>query len=101
MENQQKIKEQAAEIERLKALLQADESNKKIEELEAREAEYQEQLKRKNDRIVKNDQLISFQQDILSGFGIDAHEIDFWAAQRRLEAELKAKKEAEKENKKE
>lgn len=73
----QKIEEQAAEIERLKALLQADESNKKIEELEAREAEYQEQLKRKNDRIVKNDQLISFQQDILSGFGIDAHEIDF------------------------
>lgn len=31
----------------------------------------------------------------------EGYEIDFWAAQRRLEAELKAKKEAEKENKKE
>ena len=72
MENQQKIKEQAAEIERLKALLQADERNKKIEELEALEVEYQEQLKEKDARIVQQKQQIAFQQDILLGFGIDA-----------------------------
>lgn len=71
-QDQQKIKEQAAEIERLKALLQADERNKKIEELEAREVEYQEQLKEKDARIAQQDQMIAFQQDILSGFGIDA-----------------------------
>ena len=44
MRDQQTIKTQAAEIERLKALLQADERDKKIEDLEAREKEYQEQL---------------------------------------------------------
>lgn len=71
-QDRQKIKEQAAEIERLKALLQADERNKKIEELEAREVEYQEQLKEKDARIAQQDQMIAFQQDILSGFGIDA-----------------------------
>ena len=71
-QDQQKIKEQAAEIERLKALLQADERDKKIEELEAREVEYQEQLKEKDARIAQQDQMIAFQQDILSGFGIDA-----------------------------
>lgn len=71
-QDQQKIKEQAAEIERLKALLQEDERNKKIEELEAREIEYQEQLKEKDARIAQQDQMIAFQQDILSGFGIDA-----------------------------
>lgn len=72
VQDQQKIKEQAAEIERLKALLQEDEQNKKIEELEAREIEYQEQLKEKDARIAQQDQMIAFQQDILSGFGIDA-----------------------------
>ena len=71
-QDQQKIKEQAAEIERLKALLQADEQNKKIEELEAREIEYQEQLKEKDARIGQQEQMIAFQQDILSVFGIDA-----------------------------
>ena len=71
-QDQRKIKEQAAEIERLKALLQADERDKKIEELETREVEYQEQLKEKEARIAQQDQMIAFQQDILSGFGIDA-----------------------------
>ena len=71
-QDQRKIKEQAAEIKHLKALLQADERDKKIEELEAREVEYQEQLKEKDARIAQQDQMIAFQQDILSGFGIDA-----------------------------
>ena len=65
------IEEQAAEIERLRALLQADEKDKKIEELEAREAMYQEQLKEKDAKLAQQDQMISFQQDILSRFGID------------------------------
>ena len=75
LRDQQKIKEQAAEIERLKAMLQADERDKKIEELEIREAEYQEQLREKDARIAQQDQMIAFQQDILSGFGIDAEVI--------------------------
>ena len=69
---QQKLKEQSAEIERLKALLQADERGKKIEELEAREAEYQEKLNEKDARIAQQDQMIAFQQEILSSFGIEA-----------------------------
>lgn len=70
-QDQQIIKEQAMEIERLKALLQVDERDKRIEELEEREVEYQEQLKEKDARIAQQDQMIAFQQDILSAFGID------------------------------
>ncbi len=68
--DQQKLKEQALEIERLKALLQADEKNKRIEELEAKEREYQEQLEEKDAIIEQQDQMIRFQQDVLSAFGI-------------------------------
>ena len=74
MRDQQTIKTQAAEIERLKALLQADERDKKIEDLEAREKEYQEQLIEKDSRIAQQDQMISFMKTAFSSIGI-SHEV--------------------------
>ena len=71
-EEQRIIKEQAAEIKRLNALLQADERDKTIEELKVREIEYGERMREKDARIAQQDQMIAFQQDILSSFGIDA-----------------------------
>ncbi len=68
---QQTISEQAAEIERLRALLQSDEKNKEIKELRIKETEYQKKIAEKNARIVAQDQMISFQQEILAGFGIN------------------------------
>ena len=70
MQDQQTIKNQAAEIERLKALLQADERDKRIEDLEAREKEYQEQLIEKDARIAQQDQMISFMKTAFSSIGI-------------------------------
>ena len=69
--DEKKLKEQAEEIERLKEMLQTDERDKKIEELEAREEEYLAQLREKEARIAMQDQMISFQQEVLAGFGID------------------------------
>ena len=69
--DQKKIAEMEAEIESLKALLQADERDKKIEELEAKEKEYQKQLMEKDIQLIQQEQMIAFQQDILNGFGIE------------------------------
>jgi hypothetical protein len=65
------IKQQAEEIARLRAQLQEPDKDKKIEELEARATEYQEVIKEKDALIAQQDQMIAFQQNILSGFGID------------------------------
>lgn len=76
MQDQQTIKNQAAEIERLKALLQADERDKRIEDLEAREKEYQEQLIEKDARIAQQDQMISFMKNAFSSIGISPDVIE-------------------------
>lgn len=76
MQDQQTIKNQAAEIERLKALLQADERDKRIEDLEAREKEYQEQLIEKDARIAQQDQMISFMKTAFSSIGITSDVIE-------------------------
>ena len=76
MQDQQTIKNQAAEIERLKALLQADERDKRIEDLEAREKEYQEQLIEKDARIAQQDQMISFMKTAFSSIGISPNVIE-------------------------
>ncbi len=76
MQEQQTIKDQAAEIERLKALLQADERDKRIEELEAREKEYKVQLNEKTARIAQQDQMISFMKTAFSSIGISPEVIE-------------------------
>ncbi|MGN0514313.1 MAG: DEAD/DEAH box helicase family protein [Lachnospiraceae bacterium] len=76
LQDQQTIKNQAAEIERLKALLQADERDKRIEDLEAREKEYQEQLIEKDARIAQQDQMISFMKTAFSSIGISPDVIE-------------------------
>lgn len=76
MQDQQTIKNQAAEIERLKALLQADERDKRIEDLEAREKEYQDQLIEKDARIAQQDQMISFMKTAFSSIGISPEVIE-------------------------
>ena len=76
MQEQQTIKNQATEIERLKALLQADERDKKIDYLEAREKEYQEQLMARVACIAQQDKMISFMKTVFSSVGISSEVIE-------------------------
>ena len=76
IQEQQTIKNQATEIERLKALLQADERDKKIDYLEAREKEYQEQLMARDACIAQQDKMISFMKTVFSSVGISSEVIE-------------------------
>ncbi len=69
-------KEQAAEIERLKTLLQEDEKNKTIEELKARVEKYERQIEEKDAEIVQLNEMNAFQQLILSNIGIEQKDIE-------------------------
>lgn len=70
------IERQATEIERLKGLLQTDERDKKINDLEMREANYQEQMKTKDAEIDLLKQMIIYMQNLLTSFGIDKETLE-------------------------
>ncbi len=65
-------KESLLELEELRAKVQVDEQNKKIEELTKKIAYYEKQVEEQTSRIAQQDSLIAFQQEVLSGFGINA-----------------------------
>ncbi len=71
IQDPQGTKEQE-ELAKHKAQLQIDEKNKEIEELRAKLAECQKQIEEKDVRILQQNQMLAFQQDILSNFGISA-----------------------------
>ena len=60
------------EVEKQYAQKQIDEKNKEIEDLKAKLAECQKQIEEKDVRILQQNQMLAFQQDILSSFGINA-----------------------------
>lgn len=71
LKNQEKIlKEQATEIKRLKTLLGIDEGYKKVKELEAEKAKYEELIKEKEAKLLQQKQMVEFQQAILTELGL-------------------------------
>lgn len=71
IQDQQGTKDQD-DLAKQNAQLQIDEKNKEIDELKAKLADCQKQIEEKDIRIIQQNQMLAFQQEILSGFGIDA-----------------------------